>query len=248
VTEAPETSEIVVYTCVAGRYDRAIMPAEPQEGVRYVCFTDEPRALSAPGWEVRDLASPTRLKDGHDINRFHKAFPYHLFPDSRWSIYIDGNLRYEGNFDALTERVASSAAALGAFWHKSGHTLAQEVEVCKQIKLSPQEQAVADRQLAFYSSKGFDAAQRIPTNNLLVRDHHHPALEMAMSLWWSQLFEFTKRDQISLLYSLSQAGAPWQPLDGEGGLDPELVHTVWHRPPFLQRMRGRLRKHFGIWI
>lgn len=240
--------EIVVYTCVAGRYDRELMPARQEEGVRFVCFTDAPRALSAPGWEMRQTVSPSRLKSGHDVNRFHKVFAHHLFPSERWSVYLDGNLRFDGDFPSLIERVKSNGSCLGAFWHKSGHTLTQEVELCKQIKLSKLEQPIADRQLAHYAATGFDVSQPIPTNNLLVRDHQHPALRLAMSLWWSHLFEFTKRDQISLLYALSQADARWQPLDGEGGLDPALVRTVWHRPPFVQRMRGRLRKHFGITV
>ncbi|AJP73895.1 glycosyltransferase domain-containing protein [Sphingomonas hengshuiensis] len=236
---------IIVYTCVSKNYDRALMPVPASDAVRFVCFTDSPAYLRAPGWEVRAVESPERLQSGHDINRYHKFFPHRLFPDARWSIYLDGNLRYAGDWRALVDRVAAAGAGLGAFWHPEGHSLAQEIEACRRLKFDARDTACVDRQIALYVGDGARLDAPIPTNNLLVRDHAFPGLADAMSLWWSHLFEFSKRDQISLLHALAQRSVPWQPLDGDGGVDPALVSVIWHRPPLLARIRKRLRRMFG---
>lgn len=243
MTEQP----IVIYTCIAGKYDRHLMPVSPVPGVRFVCLTDSTGYLKAPGWEVLPLASPARLTSGHDVNRFHKFFPHRLFPEARWSIYLDGNIRYTGDWHMLVARIRDAGAALGAFWHPSGHDLTTEIDACKRyMKFDERDISVIDRQLALYVERGIDPAEPIPTNNVLVRDHAAPGLDAAMSLWWSQLFEFTKRDQISLTYVLAQAGVRWQPLDGEGGIDPALVEVVWHRPPLRKRIERKLRRQFGL--
>ncbi|PEQ10953.1 hypothetical protein B2G71_19230 [Novosphingobium sp. PC22D] len=243
MTEQP----IVVYTCIAGKYDKHLMPVEPVPGVRFVCFTDSTGYLKASGWEIMPLASPARLTSGHDINRYHKFFPHRILPDTKWSIYIDGNIRFAGDWHAMIARVRDADAGLGMFWHPDGHNLATEIAACNRYdKFDDRDRTMIDSQIAFYARHGIDQGLPIPTNNVIVRDHAASGLELGMSLWWSQLFEFTKRDQISLPFVLRQSGLCWQPLDGEGGIDRALLQVVWHRPPLRTRIRKRLRRQFGI--
>lgn len=240
---------VTVYTCVTHGYDRQVQPAVPAEGLRFVCFTDRPGRLDAPGWELRPLESPARLASGHDINRFHKFFPHRLFPDCRWSVYIDGNVRFAGDWRGLAARVEQAGAGLGAFLHPAGHDLVQEVEACRIHRFDRRDMERVAAQLALYASHGIDLAAPIPTNNLLVRDHAAPGLDLAMGLWWSQLFEWCKRDQISLTYALSRAGVRWLPLDGEGlpgALSADQVQVVWHRPPVARRLARRIRRALGL--
>lgn len=224
-------SDIIVYTCVAGRYDHALMPVVAEPGVRFVCFTDKPAHLKADGWEIRPLASSERLTDGHCINRFHKFFPHRLFPQAQWSIYIDGNLRFAGRFADLVARVRDSGADIGAFHHPHAHTLAREAEVCALSKFDARDFSVIDEQLRSYAADGIDLQQVIPACYVLVRDHRAAALTQAMSLWWSQIFEFCKRDQISFGWVVAKSGLRLQALDGvdEGAIDPALVTRLDHR-------------------
>lgn len=241
-------SQITVYTCVAQRYEREIARVRPEPGIDFVCFTDSPKHLTAPGWDVRLPKSPKRLSSGHDINRYHKAFPHVLFPQSRWSIYFDGNLAFSGDYRNLIRRVKNAKASLGAFWHPNGHSLEEEVEVCRRLKFDQRDMAMIEQQIAFYAANGIDPKQPIPTNNLLVRDHFATGLDTAMAIWFSHLYIYSKRDQISLLYALQAAGIDWQPLDGDGedAIDPTLVQIKWHKPPIIRRLKNRLRKQFGL--
>lgn len=249
-TKTLHEAPIIVYTCIAGLYDRELMPVSEETGLKFVCFSDTPTKINASGWEMRPIRSPSRLSSGHDINRFHKLFAHRLFPTYRWSVYLDGNVRFDGRFADLVARLKLSGHALGAFWHREKHTLLSEVAACKEHKFDRRDSQVIDAQLLQYEMAGLSLDQPIPTNNLLVRDHASDRLPDAMSIWWSHLFEYSKRDQISLLYALKQTGLGWEPLDGrsdeKASINTDLVSTTWHRPPLAKRIERRLRRQFGI--
>jgi hypothetical protein len=203
-------------------------------------FTDRPG--SASGWEVRPLASPPRLTSGHDVNRYHKVFPHRVLT-ARYSVYQDGNIRYRGDVGALVDRLRETGAALGLFRHPEGRTLAEEPEACRRFrKFDAWDAARAAAQLDGYAAEGLDLQQAIGTNYLLVRDHAHPGLALASSLWWSQLFEHTKRDQLSLPYVLWKTGLPWVFLDDGPEIDPGQVERVGHRRSLVRRATDRVRR------
>lgn len=239
------SEDVIVYTCVTGGYEPTLMPATGEPGLRFVCFTDHPEKIDAPGWEKRPLESPDRLTSGHDINRFHKIFAHRLFPDARWSIYLDGSIVLTGNLRDLVDAVERQGAALGAFWHPNGHGLRGEAELCRQYRFDRRDCSLIEEQLEFYRHRGLDLEAKTPMNGVLVRDHSEPNLELAMNIWWAQLFKFTQRDQISLTYSLREAGVPWVALDGDGGIDRGRLSIRFHRRPFMQRVQMRLRRQFG---
>lgn len=237
---------LVVYSCVVGRYDLPLPPPPARGGgIRFVYFTDDPPKVRG-AWESRPLQSSRRLRDGHDINRFHKLFPHRLFPQHRYSIYLDGNIRYDTDIKALLKPLKATGAALGAFRHPNRRTLGEEARFCRDIgKFDRHDLGCLEAQLRLYSEGLGDLDRPIPANYLLVRDHHHPTLPTAMSLWWSHLFEFTKRDQISLLYALDRCNLPWVFLDDHTpGLERSVVRlphrrSLWSRG---RRVVRRLRK------
>jgi hypothetical protein len=239
--------EIIVYTCVSKNYDRKLMAVEPRQGLRFVAFTDDPKGLDAPGWEMRAIESPKRLTSGHDINRFHKLFPHRLFPEHRWSIYIDGNLTYRGDFAELVRQMDGTGAAVGGFWQPHGRTLGEEADANRLRRFDAHDLKVVEAQLAAYAAAGVGPERKIPTNHLMVRDHHAPGFAVAMSIWWSQLFEFTKRDQMSLIYALDQAGAHWVCLATEDGtISHDLVEIAFHKPPLAERAKRKLKRKLNI--
>lgn len=219
----------VVYTCVTHGYDN-VPPIDTLDFPgKFVCFSNRPDKV-ANGWLAQPLQSPRRLRSGHDINRFHKIFPHRLFPAMRFSVYIDGNVHFSGDFEMLIERLRASGRALAAFSHPDGRSIEEESDACAELgKFDFLDMARSGPQLHRYSNDGFDLSEVVTANYLLVRDHCHPLMETTMSLWWSHLFEFTKRDQLSLNYVLWKTGLPWVYLDKDFGIDPSgLVRYPHH--------------------
>ena len=237
--------EIAVYSCVVGRYDRELMPVEPTDGIAYVCFTDAPASLEAEGWELRPLRHPPHVTGGHAINRWHKIFAHRLFPGTRWSVYLDGNLRFAGSFSALVDTVEREQAGLGAFRHPDGHDLEEEIAACRKLKFTRRDLARIDDQIEAYRQSGLPFDRVIPTNSLLVRDHTSSLVASAMDLWWDHICRFTRRDQVSLPFVIRETGLPFAWLDGEDSANAALLSRVWHSPPLGKRIERRLRSSFG---
>lgn len=233
--------DIIVYTCVTKGYDwlRPVVPNE-EEGIEFVCFTDRPDKLSR-GWRMLPLQSPPRLHDGHDINRFHKVFPHHLFPSHRYSIYIDGNMEYLGGYKKLVDRFKNTDCALGAFRHPDMHNTISEANACWSLKkFDKYDLRRSEEQIQVYKTSEFDVSMTIAANYLLVRDHQHPHIHSAMSLWWSHLFEYTKRDQMSLFFALWKENVPFIFLDDVQGVESERLQRHPHKSNPLKTLRKKI--------
>jgi hypothetical protein len=233
-----KNTDLIVYTCSTRGYDYVVQMQRATPGLRFLLFTDDFSQCPA-GWELRPLVSPPRLRVGHDINRFHKIFAHHVLPDCRYSVYLDGNIGFHDDMELLVNRLRERNLALGAFKHPSIRTLAEEADACIKVKkFDDYDRDKVTQQLSFYRSEGLDMNQLITANYLLVRDHGFSGLPEAMSLWWSQLFEFSKRDQMSLAYVLWKTELPWAFLDEDLGVDANLLTRHRHT----KKSRGYLRK------
>lgn len=240
----PHEKPVIVYTCVTNRYD-SLRPVVSNEQVEFVCFTDNSGRTPA-GWQARSFCSPSRLTSGHDINRFHKIFPHRIFPDHRYSIYVDGNIDYHGGYDRLAQGFKKTDAALGALRHPDGRSLTEEVQACRWLnKFDERDSRQVDHQLRYYEAQGYDPSTMITANYLLVRDHAHRGLEAAMSLWWSQLFEFSKRDQLSLSFVLWKTALPWIFLDELDGIDSGKLERRAHHQSLLEKIKGKMKQMTG---
>lgn len=232
-------SKFIVYTCITNTYDQ-LWDVSHIENVRFVCFTNT-KVNQQNGWEIQPLSSPQRLTSGHDINRFHKFFPHHLFPDYRYSIYLDGNISYKGDFHKLVSAFKSSSCGLGAFVHPDGRNLSEEFEACSKFgKFDLFDEEKKQLQLDHYQAEGFNILKPITANYFIIRDHSDPKLHDAMSLWWSHLFEFTKRDQTSSSFVIWKTGLKWTFLNDISIKADDLVR-IRHRESAFMRLKRILK-------
>ena len=234
--------EIVVYTCIAGPYDH-ISEAHEEPGVQYICFTDQEGELPRP-WQKHEFRSPPAIRSGRLINRYHKLWPHLLFPDHRYSVYIDGNVTYSAPFRSVIDALADRRLGLATFAHpRDPHSLSDEVAACLRAdKFTRDDLAALEAQLAFYERVNMPSKPRIPAGYFLARDHENPRLATSMQLWWKQLLEFTTRDQISLPYVLWRSGLPWGFLDTLLPHSSERLVRRAHRRSLAQRVRRRLKR------
>lgn len=196
------------YRCVAGNYDRL-------EGLNtygcdsHVLYTDVKKGLPSK-WMVKPLRHPPRLSSGHDKNRFHKCFPHQIMPDVDYSVYMDGNIEFSGDLYGLVRVLENTGASLGVFRHPDNRDIVSESKACLRLgKFDDYDVRVLNKQLEVYRSSGYDVTSPIGANYLMVRRHDDPDLQSAMSLWWAHIFEYTKRDQMSLMYCLWRHKVKW---------------------------------------
>lgn len=191
-------SDVIVYSAVTSGYDMVFKPKTSSENIHYVLFSD--RVNKIRGWDVLPLTN--KVEGSHPLtNRWYKFFPHKVFREAEYSVYVDGNIRILGDLAPLIEEFKQSRAALGLFKHLERTTILQEVDAClEHRKFDERDKEQVKYQLQTYAEEGMPLDQPLTDNGIIFRWHKHPGLSKAMSSWWGQLHEYSKRDQISLPY------------------------------------------------
>lgn len=208
-------NQIAVYTAIFGEYDKLHEPVVVPEGVDFVCFTDVP--LQSTVWQVRTVAAahqdPTRNA------RMYKVLPHRYLGSYEASIWVDGNIKIRGDVGQFAEKylnkhdmvVYDHAHAKHRDREKSPnprHSVFEELEALLElarrgrVKDDPE---LMRQQIDRYKVEGYKEGKVALTNTLL-RRHNQPLVKEAMELWWTEIKNGSKRDQLSFPYILWKTG------------------------------------------
>ncbi len=199
---AAPPGDVVVCTSVAGNYERLLPPAYLNDGWRYVCYTDTP--MESYGiWEMRPIpyanADPTRRA------RWAKLHLPELFPDARWVLWMDANIAIAGDFSSLLT-MHDGTLPLYTIPHPVRDCIYDEAVAC--IATQKDEPKIICSQVAFYRAQGMPEHFGLYETNLMLVNPVHELARSLFALWWAELESYSKRDQISLPYTLFQLNIP----------------------------------------
>lgn len=199
----------IVYTCITKKYDWLLPPLCQEPGIKYICFTDTPD-ISPNGWEIMPVSESLNHLPPNFINRHYKLFPHLYLPESKWSVYVDGNIRILSNIQDLIYQVRDKGAVMGCPRHPLRDNIKDEIEACFRLnKFSENDKKLIDKQLEDYLSVGMPNNAPLSANYIIVRNHSDRCVQEAMQLWWDQLQRYTKRDQISLPFVVWKKVVPF---------------------------------------
>jgi len=219
----PKPERIVIYTAVAGGYDKLQPPGFALPGCDFVAFSDD--ELEVEGWQVRPFnyfhSDPTRMA------RFVKLHPHIYFPEYDHSIWIDANIGIQGDirvfFDCL-----SAESSLATFVHPLRNCVYYEGAEC--IKRKKDSADVIKHHLDRYRAEGVPEEIGMWETNILARRHNEPACIALMTAWWREMEIGSRRDQISLPVAARRLSFDISPLGPKGvdARDHQLVTLVKH--------------------
>jgi hypothetical protein len=191
--------KIAVYTCIINHYDYLFCPKVFPKDIKFYCFTDQVyHSLKIKGWKLLPLSSPKSISKPNLINRYHKFFPHIVLPETDYSVYIDGNIRVISDITPLLKQFINSGATLGVCKHPQRKTIREEIDACiNRNKVSDPE--LLFKEYEYYLSQGFEDIIDLTENNVILRKHNDE-MKRVMEIWWSQLNNYSQRDQISLPY------------------------------------------------
>ena len=216
----------VVYACTRLDYDQIFSPVAPTPGVEFVLFADR-RPRLVRGWRWRPLPEVARSLSPTLANRYAKFFPERILPEAEISVYVDANTLILSDLTPLIAEFAASGADIGLFRHRERASLAEELAFGRQVgKIPAADAAKGEAQLAHYREAGLPPDVALTENAIIFRRHGRPALGPAMELWWAQLEEFTKRDQLSLPYVLYRSRSRGEALGLELQVREPLLHAL----------------------
>ncbi|MBE70546.1 MAG: hypothetical protein CMO07_07335 [Thalassospira sp.] len=230
----------VIYTVIVGGYDD-VRSLPPFPGWDFVLLTDKKpslwkRLLRRSRWQVRLFDNP-----GLDLTRYSrlpKLKPHLFFPDYDYSVYIDGNARFERDPSELLEALGWPSFAVSE--HPFRSNLYDEFSECSRMGYDAPD--VFERQEEKYRAEGLSDPAPLYENNLILRRHNEAKVMELGDLWFDELGKESKRDQLSLPYVCWCKG--FSPSAFPQSMKRQYFRTRSHHRSFWTRIGKSMRKRF----
>jgi len=198
----------IVYTAITAGYDKLRPLKYKTPGWQYICFSDV--HLEAEGWDVKVMRL---LGDRAKWTKKIKILN-HIYAPADISIWVDGSMEIIGDMDEFVKEIPIDNLVIPK--HPQHSTLSRELEAC--IALKKDDEKIMTEQVKRYPNMQYDFTQ----NTVLVRVGD---LTKAMNIWWEEVYNWSKRDQLSFGYAMRQAKQTYQTFDWA------IVekYFVWHK-------------------
>ena len=194
--------KFIVYTSIFGNYDIPQDPLFVPDNCEFYIITDQNIPTNSI-WKktLVNYSSYPNFDSLSNIykNRFCKMFPHKLFPNIKYSIYIDGNIKPMTDFTEFINM--NSPHGLLFHKHKARKCVYDEIAACKILgkgNISKIEKYGKHlKNIMFPNNYGMLEC------NMIVREHSNLIMQKVMEEWWNEfLSSNTNRDQLSLPYVL----------------------------------------------
>ena len=145
---------------------------------------------------------PAHITDDIYRSRYCKINADKIFPQYRYSIYVDGNITITGDVAKSIGYLKQVGIAVTAIYER-------DTVYMQALRCMMQGMDYPDRwqeQMRQYWLQGFPNDTRVYLCNILVREHNNPVCVKLMEDWWSEFCKYVRRDQISFPYVLWKNG------------------------------------------
>lgn len=183
--ESMQEKNITVYTSVLGGYNK-LGNSPKQGGADYIAYTDE----NSEEWEVKNPY--LKFKDNRRNSRIQKIMP-HLFIDTEYSIYLDGNIDLLVSPKKLIDEFLKEKD-ICVFRHVGRDCVYDEADTCIQMERgTPADLA---EQVKDYAKKDYPKHNGLYECGVIIRRHTKRVAELNEK-WWAQYCRYSERDQVS---------------------------------------------------
>lgn len=184
VMERVNPKNITVYTAISNDFDKLIDPK--WKGAEAVAFTNQPSEV----WETRKPYD--KFKDERRNSRIQKLMP-HLFFQTEYSIYLDGNIELLVEPQILIDEFLKDKD-VAVFRHIGRDCIYAEADaIVGYKKETPQELAP---QIKEYARRGTPYHGGLAECGVIIR-RHTKEVEQMNEKWWAEYCRFGVRDQMS---------------------------------------------------
>lgn len=192
-------NKVVIYTCITGDYDDVREPEYISSNCDYVLISEAPpKKGSIYKWIELSKIIPEEIKDPIYQNRFCKMHPHLIFPNYRFSIYVDGNITITSEIEKFVDDLKS--ARIGVPGNNFSNNYYNHA--LRAVKMGGDNVETFLEQITDYHNQGMPMDIGSYLCNILIREHNHPICVKMMEEWWSEYLKYSKRDQMSFPYVL----------------------------------------------
>ena len=212
---------LVIYTAIFGNYDILVPPKVVNKNIKYVCFTD--KKMKCYSWEIR-VVKP-EFKDPMRENRKYKILSHKYFEEYQYSIYIDGN------FEILLDLSQHIETLLGkndiaVLRHPFRDCIYKEAKMC--IKKKKDNVELIKKQMKRYKAEGYPKNNGLAANGLIIRKHTKQ-IKKFNEMWWNEVKNYSKRDQLSFGYIIYKLGLKYSLIPNSKSYSTKYVRYLSHK-------------------
>ncbi|WP_224996825.1 glycosyltransferase domain-containing protein [Cesiribacter sp. SM1] len=236
-------ARLVVYTSVFGNKE-GLLPQPKSRDVDYVCFADNEMRVPRP-WQLK-LIEPAVPGDPARSSRAPKLMPHSFLPDYSYSLYIDANFLVRGNFAPFVLSLLPKKA-FWAFGHGRNCIYDEHQAIIEKYHregVLKDNFEVMQRQIDRYRQENFPPGFGLISGGVLMRNHHHPEVAKAGELWWNEVKNGSRRDQLSFNYVVWKTGLDYGVLPGDLRKHKHFYMIGIHRKDYKWKYFRYRFKHF----
>lgn len=191
---------IAIYTCVFGSYDKIADPIFVPDNCDFYIISDQ-LCRENKIWIKYDYSKfNDNIQNYSNVekNRFFKMQPHLLFPNYKYSIYLDGNIQPITDLTEFVNKIGTYGIA--AHKHSLRNCVYDEAEILSFLKKDTKENI--EKHINFLKCENFPIQYGLVECNVIAREHNLEICKKVMDDWWHEFLFRSKRDQLSFPYVL----------------------------------------------
>jgi hypothetical protein len=187
----------VIYTAIYGNKDTLKNPRFVNPDFDYICFTDN-KNVKSDVWKV--IYSESIHEDPVRSAKIYKIKPHEFLQQYDISIWIDANFLILSDLNSFLQKAGNlKKANMLVFQHDQGRNCIYD-EASTILMDKKDDPQTVTRQMKGYRDEGFPAQYGLTANSILLRRHNEQDIIDLDNLWWEQVEQHSRRDQLSFCY------------------------------------------------
>ena len=191
--------KILVYTANFNNYDQIQYPVV-DEGFEYLYFTDI-SVQSKRLWNFHFVNWKKINSDPKRATSYYKVGMNDL-PDHDISVWIDSSMKFLKPLKPLIKKFVKSKVDMMACKHRWRNCVYEESQAVLNRKLDNRE--IIENQMKLYQSLGYPKNNGLIEGGFLIRKNNSK-IQNFSKVWYNEYLKGSKRDQLSLNFSLSES-------------------------------------------
>lgn len=182
------------YTVIIGGYDDLKQPAFISQNWKYKCFTDQDFELPPDNmWEIVKVNKDPNLSDAKNARKIKILF--HQYVDTEFSLFVDGTFYINCDLNRWWRRFQIPMTCIN---HPFDDCLYKDIRSC--MGAGKGDFFTLVRQANDYKNLGIQEHAGLIASGILMRKNTHEVRQFC-DTWWSQVEQYTERDQIAFGYA-----------------------------------------------
>jgi len=208
--------KIAVYTVMFGGYDTIKEPIVVPDNADFYLITDNASVIShKSSWNVLNMDKFKRYTEKMDApirNRWYKTHPHVLFPDYKYSLYVDSSIKIITDVTEHINKIGKIGMAVHR--HPDRDCVYDELDIVKIYKRDSKKNFEKIEEL--YRNTNFPKHYGLLENTVIAYMHNEKRVIRIVENWWRYIEKCCRRDQLSLPVVLYNNGVDVNAVCGLG--------------------------------